>query len=635
MAAMVAYRDAPPPSHSAHAHPVVDAGYTPTVSAERILAMARARAEADGPVLSAARDIAAAYDADLHFPVPSGWKGGAVANLIRQGIDGVGMRVADPPETVLVTPHRNGERAEGRAEEQRRAFLGLLEAAEHDLVKRSRARHLVGYGRSPVLVSPDFESHTVAWEALSPLQVLPGEVRKMAARDGIIVSSCTWGWLCDRYPDAAALMWKGPGGAEAMAEHTLVRLLRWQSATECVLVCAGRADQAYPRVEDVRADGGQAAVVVEAYPNPAGTSGLFVPKAITATDSGRTVFEQLVGMYVQRAELNALSVEAVRRGVFQDEWVVARPNEVPEVDATPDPATGQIGVVRGADLVGRPVDPQFMQNQAMDRMEYAERATAGVPSEFGGQAGGNVRTGRRGSQVMASAVDFPVAEAQNLLARSLAKELRAAALIHRAWFPSEQVSWHVQWKGARGRVSYQPKVMWATVPSVRVSHVAPGTDLSDLVVIGGQLVGIGAMSRRSLMKMTPLVEDVEAEESMILEQGLLDAWWSSVQAMAANPEGPLQPVDFARLARLITESGLSPYEAMEQVQREAQERQAAQVPAGDPALQPGLSMPGQGAEAGGGVPAIADPTQSMPSMQNMNALLAGLTGPQFLGGIPK
>jgi len=38
------------------------------------------------------------------------------------------------------------------------------------------------------------------------------------------------------------------------------------------------------------------------------------------------------------------------------------------------------------------------------------------------------------------------------------------------------------------------------------------------------------------------------------------------------------------------------------VQREAQERQAEQVEPGAPEAQPGIALPGAGAEAGGGAP---------------------------------
>lgn len=203
------------------------------MTAERVHDIARARSEAGGKMLAAARRISTAYDGDLVFPVPQGTVGGAVANLIRQGIDGVGMRVADPPESVEVPPLKSTKAAATKAEAQRRALLGLLEQSDHDLVKRQRARHLVGMGRAPVLVAPDFHENTVVWEPLSPLSVLPGAaVRRgggMVLHDAVIVTTCTWGWLCDRYEEQAKVLWRG--GREC-SDSDLFRLLRWESAEE-------------------------------------------------------------------------------------------------------------------------------------------------------------------------------------------------------------------------------------------------------------------------------------------------------------------------------------------------------------------------------------------------------------------
>jgi hypothetical protein len=47
---------------------------------------------------------------------------------------------------------------------------------------------------------------------------------------------------------------------------------------------------------------------------------------------------------------------------------------------------------------------------------------------------------------------------------------------------------------------------------------------------------------------------------------------------------------------------------------------------------PGLSMPGMGAEAGGGL-AIADPAMSMPSSGNLAQLISTMTNPQQEMGV--
>ena len=93
-----------------------------------------------------------------------------------------------------------------------------------------------------------------------------------------------------------------------------------------------------------------------------------------------------------------------------------------------------------------------------------------------------------------------------------------------------------------------------------------------------------------------------------LEQALL----TSVQQQAA--EGVIPPADLARIMDLVRSNKLDLADAVAKVQKEAQERQAEQVPAGAPEAQPGLALPGMGAEAG-----VAPPPESAvgPSLQEL------------------
>lgn len=66
--------------------------------------------------------------------------------------------------------------------------------------------------------------------------------------------------------------------------------------------------------------------------------------------------------------------------------------------------------------------------------------------------------------------------------------------------------------------------------------------------------------------------------------------------------------------------------AVEQVQQEAQQRQAEQVPVGAPEAQPGLAQPGMGAES---PETIAEPE---PSLGNLSQLLTQLGRPSLVAG---
>lgn len=603
------------------------------MDAAGVAALARQREAADGPFMEAARRISVAYDGHMVVPVPKGLSKAAVANTIRQGIDHVGMRVADPPESIKVVPMKTGPRPEAAAEKQRRALLGLLEEDEYDLTKRERARHLVGYSRSPVLIRPDMECGHPTFEAIEPLRFLAGPRDRMVCKSPIVVTTRDYAWIAENYPAQAHMIWKGyrwRDMADADKEQMRFRIYRYETPQRCMVVLGTQADRSQDPAP-IAGDGQPTAVLLEDYENLAGCPTAVMPDLITLTSGGLSVFDQMIGMYEGRATLTALSIEAVKRGVFQDEWLVGDdPMRVPEVIQVPDPSVGQIGIVKAGKIMPRQVDPQFMQNTAVDRMEQAERATGGIPVEFGGQSGSNVRTGRRGSQVLSSTVDFPVAEAQAIMGRSLQHELEIAAKVDKGWFKGQKRRWAVEWKGAQGIVEYDPGEMYQTEPKIRVSHPVPGVDQADLVVLAGQKIGMGTMAKRDLMEIDPMVQDVERTMDRINEERLFEAFWSSVMTLASNPEGPLQPVDFANLARKINVENIDPYEAYQQVQEEAQQRQAQQVPAGAPEAMPGMSMPGMGAEAG---MAIQDPSQSMPSTGNLTELIAGLTGAQHYGGV--
>ena len=124
------------------------------------------------------------------------------------------------------------------------------------------------------------------------------------------------------------------------------------------------------------------------------------------------------------------------------------------------------------------------------------------------------------------------------------------------------------------------------------------------------------MSKRSFMAIDPLVEDPEFEHDSVIAEQLEAALLSSIQQQAA--EGAIPPADLARIMDLVANNQLELAQAVERVQKEAQERQAQQVDAAAPEAQPGLAMPGMGAEARS---VMAPPNEAPPELAQ---LLAGL-----------
>jgi hypothetical protein len=139
------------------------------------------------------------------------------------------------------------------------------------------------------------------------------------------------------------------------------------------------------------------------------------------------------------------------------------------------------------------------------------------------------------------------------------------------------------------------------------------------------------MSKESAREADPLISDPELEKDRLVAEGIEAALLSSIQTQAADPNGPYQPDDLAYIATQVQSNKMNLSQAIMAAQKRAQERQAAQVPAGSPEAQPGLSMPGMGMEAGMGGPA------GPPQLGDLLGRLGGGAGaaaqPQSPGGV--
>ena len=106
---------------------------------------------------------------------------------------------------------------------------------------------------------------------------------------------------------------------------------------------------------------------------------------------------------------------------------------------------------------------------------------------------------------------------------------------------------------------------------------------------------MGTMSKRSFMAIDPLVEDPEFEHDAVVAEQLEQALLVSIQQQAS--EGSIPQRILLALWNLFPQNQLELAEAVEKANKEAQERQASTVDAAAPEAQPGLAMPGMGAEA--------------------------------------
>ena len=303
----------------------------------------------------------------------------------------------------------------------------------------------------------------------------------------------------------------------------------------------------------------------------------------------------------------------MQKGVFPDTYLVGRAGETPQIVNPADGLTGEVGVVRGGDLRDMQMQPGYMTNPAIDRLERAQRLTAGIPQEFGGESTSNIRTGRRGDAVLSAVVDFTVQEAQRIMARALQEENKVAIDMAKAYAGNRPRSFYVSTKNVKGRVDYRPNENFDSTDNV-VSYSHPGADINNLVIGGGQRVGMGTMSKHSFMAIDPLVDDPEFEHDTVIGEQLEQALLSSVQQQAA--EGIIPPADLARIMDLVTNDQMELAGAVEKVQKEAQERQAEMVDPLAPEAQPGLALPGMGAESMPAEPLPGDEAMA-PSLEEL------------------
>jgi hypothetical protein len=511
-----------------------------------------------------------------------------VANLLVQGLDQMSMRVSSTMPNPYFPPIKEGsENAKKMARMRKKAMLGFWDENRMQMKLRRRARHLLAYSQSPVFLKPDFGTLTPKWEIRNPLDTFAAP---MTDPDDIIPENCIF-------------TSRVSANVDSDSRYTL---LEYVCADSLQLIVLGAEDNpelnASERV-------GLEAILLEAIPNRTGMPLAVVPQRITL-DKARGQFDGVLGMYYTRARLQALTEIAIERGIFPEEYLVARPGENPEIMQLADGKAGILGVVKGGDIQQLQLNPGYKTDTALDRLERQERLEGAIPAEFGGESATNIRTGRRGEAVLSATVDYRVQEAQEIFANSLLHEDKIAIALEKAYWGDATKTFFMSGRMTQGQESYVPNKVWQTDYHY-VGYSAAGTDVNNLIVGLGQRLGTGLMSKESAREADPLISDPDFEHDRIIAEGVEDALLASIQQQAANPQGPYQPDDLAYLTRLVVEQDVPLFEAVAKTDERARQRQAEAMPQGSPETMPGLAMPGMGAEAPVAGPAGAPPLEEL------------------------
>lgn len=598
-------------------------------SPEQIYDLYMQRRRQRGPMIARMEQIREAYNGELAIPMAelNAYEKAAVPNLVAQGIDQTATRIASTMPNIQYPTLRPGIKfEEENARKRRAANLGWWEQNNMELKLRRRARWLQGYACAPVCIRPSSVKNIPCWYVRDPLSAYPApdaDPDTLTPENVIFAFKKSLRWVDVNYPG------NNLKRRRSTSPDTPVTILEYMDAEQITLIVISSdysfgndpnsyqhsyqqlsfgvfADQGYVNSDNL--------VLLENAVNLAGICPAVIPGRITL-DREQGQYDGIIGMYQSQAMLFALNFRAVAQDVWPNEWLISAPNQQAKIVKMADGRTGQIGEVVGGDIKTVHLNPGYKADQLISYLERNQRVTAGIPAEFGGESTSNVRTGRRGDSILSAVVDFPIQEAQTLLAKSLEAENRVAVAIDKAYYGNDSKSFYVSWKGAKGNIDYIPNRIFTTDQN-RVFFPAAGVDANNLVITTGQMIGTGMMSTRTAMEIHPFIDDAEEESDRITVEGLNRAMQAAIETQAS--QGAIPPNDIARIAQLVASNKMELAEAIMTAQKEAQERQASQAPPGSPELQPGIAQPGTGAEASPAIPEV------QPSAQNLASVLGSL-----------
>ena len=598
-------------------------------TAEQIVNLYSSRKKLHTTRITQMEEVKAAYEGRMDIPLPELDRNERpmVANLIAQGVDQTAMRIVSTMPNVTCPPIKAGfDKHEDNADDRRKAILGWWTMNRLELLQAKRARWLVTYASAPAMIRPHPKRRIPFWHVRDPLTSLPPPGDDLTPTDMIFSFKKTLGWLRRIYPEAVAQLDLGPRDrVNPDDEYVIVEYCDDEVLTQVVL---GRAQEHVAATDTWGSHPGPRTgrpyVELDRLPNKAAVCPAVYPTRVGLGDP-QGQFDGLVGLFWNQAMLMALEVIAVKRAIFEDEWIIGRPNETPQVIVEADGLAGIRGEISGAVVQKLGSTPGVMTYQTLDRIERAMRLSGGIPAEMTGESASNIRTARRGAQVLSSTIDFAIAEAQKIFEASLEEENVRAIAVDRAYFSGSK-SFYFSWNGSKGRGTYDPADLWVTDEN-EVRYSFPGADINELVVGIGQRLGMEVMSHYRAMELDPLTDDPELERQRISAEGLQRAFVQGLQQQIS--QGAIPPDDAAYIVDLIlTGKAANEAEAVMRAQKRAQARQAsapsagpaeqpAPLPPGSPEAQPGLAAGPEGA----GAAAIPEPP---PAMGNLQELLSQL-----------
>ena len=392
-------------------------------------------------------------------------------------------------------------------------------------------------------------------------------------------------------------------------------VLEYNDADETVLVACGQAKDERQHGEwgEESSAGSASSVVLSRLPNRAGLCNMVVPGRIVL-DKPVGHFDTMLHLFTSQAKMAAYEELAMFRSIFQEEWVQSHPNAPtrPKIVRHADAKNGVIGLIENGVLQTVTVDPGQQVPTAIDRLERAARLAGGIPAEFGGEAASNIRTGRRGAQVMGDTVDMPLQEYQAVLASGKdAENMIAVETMKANYGTSISMFCGIPRNGNIAAIpnnpaTYKPVDVFVTSTS-KTSYPFLGSDASSIPIEIGQRVGTGEMSLQTARELDPKIPDPAKENLRVISEGLEKALLGGMEQQLAA--GGLDPAVVAKIEIALRQTPTAHFadvyvKVHEDMQKEQAAMQAAQPPAALGAGPPGTT--------GGGPPANQMPGAAVP-----------------------
>lgn len=600
--------------------------------------MARRRL-AQNPLIERMIEVRDRYNGDVVIPVPEMDDDIPLASLapllMAEGVEFPATYASQRAPSILVPAldpgKTSGSRSLDWASRRRKALYYVWDKSWWELLIGRFYRHLAGYSIAALVVEPDYRTRLPRICSRDPLSAYPEpkapEDLSLPENVGFIQGKSI-DWLHHNFPETRDRIPRGAGFAAAQSsEGELWDVVEWIDSDEIVIGVLGPRDgNSSWTSEPIRW-----AMELARYPNTVGRCTAIIPKRVTM-DRIISQLSNVIGHTDLLAKLVYMDIRATERSVFPDKYVLAKSGQNPRLVTGEwlEGSTGEINLITDADAIGvLPGSPDPNNKMTQDRVERNFRVSTGLVPQAGGETYGALRTGRGIDSLMGAALDPKTAELHHIAERYFTEANEIALLMFRKRWPSR--SYNVSSPLDPGAAKFTPETHiekdydGELYLENRVHYPLPGMDDINATQVVGQMMGAELISKDGARRIHPYVKDPEGEERRITVEQLESF---AMQALAQRAQAGMPPIDYSRIIELVME-GKRLHEAIQTADAEAQMRQATEAPppepgmATPPEMQPGLAMPGEGAEMAP-PPTVPQPAESL---GNLRELIGAMQAP--------